>query len=155
MFFRKKIYDFYLAGPMRGYPNLNKSLFTSVATALRSMGLTVWSPSEQASYIKLSFAQCMTLDLNRVINSCRKIAFLPRWRESLGANMEAFAAFACKKEAVQITVFDQNINQNENPANIGLAPLDLSSYLLPYYQIGQDRREFDPHKCDLDCPAPD
>jgi len=143
---KRKTYDFYVAGPMRGYPNLNKDMFTRVAKGLRGMGLTVWSPSEQASYIQLSFAQCMTLDLNRVINNCRKIAFLPGWRESLGANMEAFAAFACKKESLEVIV--------DKTTSLDLVPLDLSHYLLPY-QIGQDRREFDPHKCAVDCHATD
>ncbi len=106
-FAKKKEYDFYLAGPMRGYPNLNKDTFTAVAEGIRNLGLTVWSPAEQPSYLKLSFAECMTLDLNQVIHQCRKIAFLPGWRESLGANMEAFAAFACKKESVQVVIGEQ------------------------------------------------
>jgi hypothetical protein len=144
---------------MRGYPNLNKDLFAKVAEALRSMGLTVWSPSEQASYIKLSFAQCISLDLNMVNNSCRKIVFLPGWRESLGANMEAFTAFACKKEAFEIIFEGYDIEDMAHRTNkvfthLELVPLDLSHYLLPY-QTGDHRREFDPHKCALDCPAPD
>jgi hypothetical protein len=121
---------------MRGYPNLNKDLFAKVAEALRSMGLTVWSPSEQASYIKLSFAQCISLDLNMVNNSCRKIVFLPGWRESLGANMEAFTAFACKKEAFEIIFEGYDIEDMAHRTNkvfthLELVPLDLSHYLLP------------------------
>lgn len=146
---KKKKYDFYLAGPMRGYPNLNKDTFTRVAKHLRSMGLTVWSPSEQASYIQLSFAQCMTLDLNQVINQCRKIAFLPGWRESLGANMEAFVAFACKKEALQVLIGEPGVQ-----SSLDLVSLDLSNYLLPY-QAGQDRRKFDPHSCSVEAPSID
>jgi len=149
-FVKKKEYDFYLAGPMRGYPNLNKEMFTRVAENLRDMGLTVWSPSEQASYLKLSFAQCITLDLNQVINHCRKIAFLPGWRESLGANMEAFAAFACKKEAIQIVVLGEEFSTS----GIELVSMDLSHYLLPY-QIGHDRRKFDPHSCPVEAPNTD
>ena len=143
---KKKMYDFYVAGPMRGYPNLNKEMFTRVAESLRDMGLTVWSPAEQPSYLKLSFAECMTLDLNQVINQCRKIAFLPGWRESLGANMEAFGAFACKKEALQVVI--------DKSTSLDLVPLDLSNYLLPY-QTGQDRRKFDPHSCSVEAPNTD
>ena len=146
----KKRYDFYLAGPMRVYPNLNKAMFTRVAEGLRVMGLTVWSPSEQDSYLKSSFAQCMTLDLNKVINDCRKIAFLPGWKESLGANMEAFAAFACAKEAIQIIV----PGEDSSTEAIELLPMDLSHYLLPY-QIGKDRRKFDPHSCSVETPNTD
>ncbi len=145
-FMKKKQYDFYLAGPMRGYPNLNRDTFISVADGLRAMGLTVWSPAEQASYLQLSFAQCITLDLNQVINQCRKIAFLPGWRESLGANMEAFAAFACKKEALQVVIGE--------PGSMDLESLDLSNYLLPY-QTGHDRRKFDPHSCSVETPNTD
>ena len=143
---KKKKYDFYVAGPMRGYPNLNKDTFTAVAEGLRAMCLTVWSPSEQPSYLKLSFADCMTLDLNQVINQCRKIAFLPGWRESLGANMEAFSAFACKKEALEVII--------DETTSMDLVPLDLSNYLLPY-QIGHDRRKFDPHSCSVEAPNTD
>ncbi len=143
---KKKMYDFYLAGGMRGYPNLNKDMFTRVSKGLRAMGLTVWSPSEQPSYLKLSFSECMTLDLNQVIHQCRKIAFLPGWRESLGANMEAFAAFACKKEAIQVVIGE--------PGSMDLEPLDLSNYLLPY-QTGHDRRKFDPHRCSVEAPNTD
>jgi len=145
-FMKKKEYDFYIAGPMRGYPNLNKDTFAAVADGLRAMGLTVWSPSEHDSYVKLSFAQCITLDLNQVINHCRKIAFLPGWRKSLGANIEAFAAFACKKEALEV-IIDKNTGMD-------LVPLDLSNYLLPY-QTGHDRRKFDPHSCSVDTPNTD
>jgi len=141
MFGKKKTYDFYIAGPMRGYPNLNKSMFTLVARLLREQGCTLWSPSEHESYVKLSFAQCMTADLNAVVNSCRKVAFLPGWRQSLGANMEAFAAFACGKEAVEVI-------PNEDNTSIELVPLSLSEYRLPY-QDGETR-SFNPHKCELD-----
>jgi hypothetical protein len=135
---------------MRGYPDLNKAMFARVAKALRSMGFTVWSPSEQASYIKLSFAQCISLDLNMVINSCRKIAFLPGWRESLGANMEAFSAFGCNKEAFEVIMRGLDKWFFPKHPGIELMPVDLSNYLLPY-QTGQGRRAFDPHQCALDC----
>jgi len=141
MFGKNKKYDFYLGGPMRGYPELNKKMFALAAHMLRSKGFSVWSPSEHNSYLKLSFAQCMTTDLNAVINECKKIALLPGWRNSLGANMEALSAFACGKEAVEVV-------PNEDKTDIDLAPLDLSQYRLPY-QTGESR-QFDPHKCALD-----
>ena len=141
MFGRKKLHDFYVGGPMRGYKELNKPMFALVAHLLRSKGFTVWSPSEHDSYLKLSFAQCMTADLNAVINSCRKIALLPGWRDSLGANMEVFSAFACGKEAVEVV-------PNKDKTDFDLVPLDPSKYRLPY-QTGETR-QFDPHLCELD-----
>lgn len=137
----EKTFDFYLAGGMRGYKELNKPMFALVAHMLRDRGFTVWSPSEHDSYLKLSFAQVMTIDLDKVINKCRKIALLPGWRKSLGSNMEAFSAFSVGKEAVEVIL-------NEDKTDFDLAPLDLSEYVLPY-QTG-DTRRFDPHKCPLD-----
>ncbi len=145
MFGRKKKYDFYIAGPMRGYKELNKPMFAMVAHLLRTKGFTVWSPSEHDSYLKLSFAQCMTADLNAVINQCRKIALLPGWRDSLGANMEAFAAFAVGKEAVEVV-------PNEDKTDFELVPFNPSEYRLPY-QTGETR-QFNPHKCNLDSFEP-
>ncbi len=142
MFWKKKLkYDFYLAGGMRGYKDLNKPMFALVAKLLREKGFTVWSPSEHKSYLKLSFGQVMTIDLNKVINECRKIALLPGWRESLGANGESFAAFCCGKEAVEVEL-------NDGKTEIDLIPLDLNNYNLPY-QTGGTRR-FNPHQCPLD-----
>lgn len=141
MFWYKKLkYDFYLAGKMRGCKELNKPMFTLVARLLRKKGFTLWSPSEQESYFKLSFAKVITLDFNMVINYCNSIALLPGWRESLGANGEAFSAFLCGKTAVEVVL-------NEDKTDVDLLPLDLSQYRLPY-QTG-DSRQFNPHKCDL------
>lgn len=123
--FRKKKYDFYLAGPMKGIPQLNKPMFTLMAYLLRRKGFTVWSPSEQETYLKLSFAQCMIADLNMVVNRCRKIALLPGWRNSLGGNAETFTAFVCGKEAVEII-------PDEGNTDIELVSFNLNDYCLPY-----------------------
>lgn len=139
---KKKKYDFYLAGPMRDYEDLNKSMFTKVARLLRQKGFTVWSPSEHESYLELSFAQCMTADLNAVINNCRKIALLPGWRNSLGANVEVFSAFACGKEAVEVALI--GLNDHIFVSNVDLISVDLNTYHLPY-QNGETHK-FDPHK---------
>ncbi len=141
MFGKKKTYDFYLAGGMRGYPNLNKAMFTLVAGMLRAEGFTVWSPSEQDSYLKRSFAQCMILDLNAIINDCRKIALLPGWRESLGANVEMFCAFATGKEAVEVRL-------SKDETEMYLAPMVHGDYVLPYKD--GVTRSFNPHNCSLD-----
>lgn len=141
---KRKKYDFYLAGKMRGCPELNRPMFIKVANLLRKMGFTVWSPAEHESYLKSSFAQCMTVDLNAVINQCNKIALLPGWRKSLGSNIEVFSAFACGKEAVEVIIED-----NET---IQLDPLDLNDYHLPYNE--GERRRFDPHGCSPSEPEP-
>ena len=150
MFGKKKMkYDFYLAGPMRNYKELNKPMFTRVAERLRAQEFTVWSPSEHESYLKLSFAQCMTVDLNAVINECRKIALLPGWRKSLGSNGEAFSAFLCGKEAVEVVFGNTVVNGVEA---MDLEPVDLSNYHLPY---SGDEHKFDPHSCPVDADKPE
>lgn len=141
MFGRKKVYDFYVAGGMRGYKDLNKPMFTLVSSLIREMGFKVWSPSEHDNYLNLSFGQVMTIDLNMIINNCRKIALLPGWKKSLGANAEVFTAFCCGKEIVE-AIF------NDEKTKIDLTQFDPSYYRLPY-QIGETR-QFDPHKCPLD-----
>lgn len=145
MFEKNKMkYDFYLAGKMRGCKDLNKPLFISVAQRLRAQEFTVWSPAEQKSYLQSSFAECMTLDLNAVINECRKIAFLPGWRKSLGANGEAFSAFLCGKEAVEVVFGNTVVNGIED---MDLKPVDLSNYHLPY---SGEQHQFNPHDCSVD-----
>lgn len=162
MFWKKLFkYDFYLCGPMRGYKDLNKPMFLLVANLLRRKGYTVWSPSEHKSYLQLSFAQCMTVDLNVVINKCREIALLPGWGNSLGANMEVFSAFACGKGAVEILLpgieYEEEMEKlgrdgwifyQDEFAGMELVEIDLSNYRLPY-QTGRTKK-FDPHKCDID-----
>lgn len=137
MFWRKK-YDFYLAGSMRGRKDFNKPLFALTAKLLREQGFTVWSPSEHKSYLQLSFAQVIALDLNMVINRCKKIALIPGWRCSQGANGEVFAAFLCGKEAVEIIL-------RENEKTFDFGPVDLSDYRLPYGE--ENARSFNPHEC--------
>lgn len=141
----KKSYNFYLCGPMRGYKDLNKPMFNLVACMLRERGFTLWSPSEQESYLKLSFAKVIALDLNMVINNCNKIALLPGWRKSLGANGEVFSAFLCGKEAVEV-IFDVD------KTDFDLVSLDLSKYCLPYNN--GEICSFDPHQCDFSSFVP-
>lgn len=136
----KKSYNFYLAGGMRGYKDLNKPMFDLVSNLLRSNGATVWSPSEHDSYLQLSFAQCMTTDLDAVVNLCQRIVFLPGWRKSLGANVEAFSAFSCGKPAFEVVL-------NDDKTDLYLIGLDLVKYTLPYYS--GETHNFNPHQCGL------
>jgi len=125
---------------MRGIPNLNKEMFTLVAGLLRDKGFTVFNPSEHGSYLRSSFASCMTTDINAIVNRCNKIALLPSWKDSLGANTEAFVAFVCGMEAVEVTL-------NETKTDIDLLPFDLSNYRLPYGE--GEACQFDPHDEEL------
>ncbi len=144
LFRREEKFDFYLAGGMRGYPDLNHPMFILVTKLLRARGFTVWSPQEHETYVKSSFAECMNRDLNAVINKCHKIAFLPGWRKSLGANAEAFSAFVCGKQAIEVSVIGNKL--------AGFMGVNLSEYHLPYNR--GEHYQFDPHECAADAPGP-
>jgi hypothetical protein len=97
LFNKKKSYDFYLAGPMRGKPNGNKDFFNLVSKILRRMGHTVWNPAEQNDGEK-TFEVCIKKDINAIINECSGILLLPGWKRSLGANAEALCAYLSGKD---------------------------------------------------------
>lgn len=146
---RRKKYDFYLCGPMRSYPDLNRPLFIKVANLLRKAEYTVWNPAENDSYLQSSFAQCMTKDLDAIINQCDNIALLPGWRDSLGGNGEVFCAYLCGKAAVEVVI----LFADDKDLDIDLVPVDLSGYHLPY---GNGKYyNFDPHKCSAETPLPE
>lgn len=146
---KKQRYDFYLAGGMRGFKDFNHPLFNRVAAILREQGFTVWNPAEHNNSGEVTFAECMTIDLDAVVNQCDGIALLPGWENSLGANVEAFVAFSCGKTLLQITMGETTAQKRNNlPIRIGWNVIDLSDYRLPYRD--GETKAFNPHKVDLD-----
>lgn len=92
----------YLGGPMRGYPDDNFPLFTSVALALRDEGFHVINPAETAGGEKtLTWHQFMEIDLS-YIRTVDATIFLPGWRESEGAKTEAVVTHAYGKPIFEI-----------------------------------------------------
>ena len=120
----EKQFDFYLAGPMRNYKDKNKVMFFTVATMLRDQGYTIFNPAE-VNDEGMTFEECMTVDLDAVINRCKGIAFLPGWRDSLGANTEALAAMVCGKEAYQTRFIKKG-------TKLSLKRIGLVKKTLPY-----------------------
>lgn len=147
MFGKKKIYDFYVCGSMRNYPELNYPTFHKAAKLLRQKGFTCYNPAEHDGIAKevQTFAICMKRDLDALVNLCDGIALLPGWRDSLGANAEAFSAFVCGKNVVEILF-------NDSETDIGLAHIDLSGYRLPYKK--DKTNSFNPHECELNSFGP-
>jgi hypothetical protein len=96
-------HDIYLAGPMTGYPKSNFPAFIDMATRLRDVGYTVWSPAEkdiENGYDPLkglgevwTLREYMFDDLHAVLNA-RMVAVLPGWEKSRGANLEVFTALS-------------------------------------------------------------
>lgn len=102
-------YDYYIAGPMRGYFGNNAEIFRRVARTLESRGWRVFNPEKENGF-EMPFAQCMTKDLNTIINDCEQIILLPGWRSSVGANTEVLVALCCGKTIKEIVLEYQDSN---------------------------------------------
>lgn len=117
-------FDFYLAGGMRGYKDKNKPMFLTITNLLRDEGYSVFNPGE-VNDDGMTFNECMTIDLNAVINKCNHIAFLPGWKDSLGANTEALVAMTCGKPAYQTRLIKKG-------TKVTLKRISLVRKTLPY-----------------------
>lgn len=96
---RRKIY---LAGPMRGLPNLNFDAFHEARARWESAGWQVMSPASIDLAVGLGpqchsddtmLRQLITMDVACICN-CDAIAMLPGWEKSMGSTVElALAQF--------------------------------------------------------------
>lgn len=77
----------YLAGPITGMPDGNRSAFTAAADTLRHAGFGIVNPRELPHMPLTSWTLAMRLDLPMLM-LCDGIALLPGWAESDGARME-------------------------------------------------------------------
>lgn len=93
--------DIYLAGPMRGYPELNFPAFHEAARHLRGLGFSVINPAELDRTDPVAIPFGMSLDEGwplylsrdiRYLDRCDSIAALPGWAKSQGARVEVFIA---------------------------------------------------------------
>lgn len=99
----------YIAGPMRGIPELNFPEFYRVEKVWSDMGWSVVNPAqmdkehgyvptkEQTFFSNLSIEQAMSRDLPAVA-SCQAIALMRGWEKSQGANLELQHARTLGKE---------------------------------------------------------
>jgi hypothetical protein len=106
----------YLAGPMRGFPQCNFPAFIAAADKLRAAGHTIISPAEMDSpETRKEAMQCvggedlktyggettgsiLARDVRIVADDVTGIVFLPGWSHSRGARLEAFVALLYDKE---------------------------------------------------------
>lgn len=106
----------YLAGPMRGHPNLNFDKFERGASLLRGLGHTVVSPAEideVEGYVLvfrdgdeiLSVQTTALFSIERALNrdfaaitEGDSIVFMPGWLSSPGCKAEYFCAMATGKD---------------------------------------------------------
>lgn len=77
----------YLAGPMRGHPNLNFPAFFEAAELLRIKGHVVFNPAENCAPDD-DIRTCLAIDTAWICNSAEAIALLPGWENSKGAKAE-------------------------------------------------------------------
>jgi hypothetical protein len=87
----------YLAGPMRGHPDLNRPAFHAAAARLRGDGHEVFSPAELDDVENNS---AMGKELQWICTEAEGIALLPGWRSSRGAKAEKATA-----EAIDLHVY--------------------------------------------------
>lgn len=87
----------YLAGPMRGLPELNHPAFNKAAAHLRKLGFDVFNPAEQSNDLPKDDAsgaaggiprrEWLRRDILAVLD-VDAIAVMPGWQNSPGARME-------------------------------------------------------------------
>lgn len=87
----------YIAGPMKGKPDLNRPAFMQAARELEALGYKVLNPATlpmgipEAKYLPICLA---------MVEACDVIALLPGWEASGGATIErAFADYQGKRAA--------------------------------------------------------
>ena len=77
----------YLAGPMRGKPDENRTAFEVGAKALRGRGHLVFSPIENSTP-EGGLRAAMASDLNWICLCADAVVLLDGWEDSLGASAE-------------------------------------------------------------------
>ena len=75
----------YLAGPMRGYADLNFPKFHAAAAMIRGAGHTVFNPAEHPAE---SLRANLAIDTSWICLVAEAVVLLPGWEKSLGAQAE-------------------------------------------------------------------
>jgi len=112
----------YLAGPMRGIPNLNFPAFMAAAAALRAAGNEVFNPAERdnkkhgtdisvgnitgseeyaSKQHGFSLREALADDLEYICTHADAIVLLPGWWDSKGVRAELATAEALKLEVIE------------------------------------------------------
>jgi hypothetical protein len=92
----------YLAGPMKGYEELNRPAFRSVAKMLRALGHEIYNPADTHGDMPVNVEtgaagvypreHWLRHDLHLIAVWAEGVALMPGWRNSAGACLEAYAA---------------------------------------------------------------
>lgn len=108
----------YLAGPMRGIPEMNMPRFRAVTAALRADGHEVFNPAEHTITIygdvytgnergdetitPIDPRRVFADDLEYICKYADTVMLLPGWEKSLGAQAEWRAAIALESAGVSV-----------------------------------------------------
>lgn len=113
----------YVAGPMRGIPELNFPAFNAAAATLRQLGCEVFNPAEKdnerygvdiskgnttgceevaAKEHGFNLREALALDLEFICRHADAVALLPGWQNSKGAQAERAAAVALGLKVIEL-----------------------------------------------------
>lgn len=96
----------YVSGPMTGMKDNNVHAFNAAAKKLRKRGYLVVNPAElDGVEACMTWEACLRRDLRFLVQSCDKIALLPGWKKSRGANLEVDVAKRLGFEIHSVTYF--------------------------------------------------
>ena len=87
----------YIAGPMSGLPDNNRPAFFAAEKALTAAGYSVWNPVRNGLPLDAAWSEHMRVDIAALV-TCGRIALLPGWEKSTGANLELKIAVALGME---------------------------------------------------------
>jgi len=99
---RRAVVKVYLAGPMRGYEDMNRPAFAAAAATLRAAGHFVCNPAEnEAGSLRANLA----VDTSWIALVAEAVVLLPGWRASAGATAEHALASALGLPTLELEDF--------------------------------------------------
>ncbi len=101
----------YIAGPMRGYPQMNRPTFTAAEVIILALGdrFEVENPARCPDMDGWGTEEYMARDLP-LLRQCQWVALLPGWQRSEGARREFACAVAHGIPTVAITELERALD---------------------------------------------
>lgn len=108
----------YLAGPMRGYEDLNFPMFDKAAKELREGGHEVFSPADndrEKGYVNKPVEEimraCIMDDLHYIADHAQAVALLPGWAASKGVAVEVALAEFLGLDIIELIPIEDHVPQ--------------------------------------------